>query len=284
MGRRSRRCSLQSSPSRTPAIRPRTTRRPDLGSRWRSTAIPPTAPGASWTRSSRPTWRSCARSRRRTRPAAATRRTRFRSTWRRARSPAPPDRPLGCGRSRTGTSPTSATRALACPLADRCTTSTDRPLDPRRPLRATASACSRAADRPGVEGRLHSDPPEGRAQDQSSDATPPRRPPRPRPRAHQSRCRLLAAGCRGEPRQARDARCHPPHLRVCGQYRLTPERAGHTTRSAPIATREGTTRPTPGQPKPQRSVIPPTSTTANRPPDARRRTSRLPKRRSTPAS
>ncbi len=108
MGRRSRRCSLKSSPSRTPAIRPRTSRRPDPRSRWPSTAIPPTAPGASWTRSSRPTRRSCARSRRRTRLAAATRRTRLGSTWRRARSPAPPDRPPGCDRSRTGTSPTSA--------------------------------------------------------------------------------------------------------------------------------------------------------------------------------
>jgi hypothetical protein len=61
-------------------------------------------------------------------------------------------------------------------------------LDPRRPLRAAAHPCSRAADRPGVEGRLHSDPPESRTEDQPSDATPARRPPRSCPRAHQSRC------------------------------------------------------------------------------------------------
>ena len=69
-------------------------------------------------------------------------------------------------------------------------------VDPRRPLRAAASACSRAADRPGVEGRLHSDAAEGRAQDQSSDATPPRRPPAP--------------GSAGTPKSMPTSRCWLP--------------------------------------------------------------------------
>ena len=120
-------------------------------------------------------------------------------------------------------------------------------LDPRRPLRAAAHPRSRAADRPGLEGRLHSNPPEGRTQDQSPDATPARRPPRPRPRAHQSRCRLHSAGCRGEPRQARDARCHPPHRRLGGQYRLTPAGDGAPPLSALTAIHDPThaARPNP---------------------------------------
>jgi len=108
-----------------------------------------------------------------------------------------------------------------------------RALDPRRRLRATAHPRPRAADRPGVEGRLHRDPPKGGAQDQPSDATPARRPSRSSPRAHQSRCRLLAVGCRGEPRQARDARCHPPHRRLGSEHRVTPEGAGHTAPQRP---------------------------------------------------
>jgi hypothetical protein len=121
---------------------------------------------------------------------------------------------------------------------------TSSPVDPRRRLRAAAHPRPRAADRPGVEGRLHGDPPESGAEDRSPDATPTRRPPRPRSRAHQSRCRLLTVGCRGEPRQARDTQCHPPHQRMGREHRVTPE--GRAT--PPLTGPQRPPRPdTPGQ-------------------------------------
>ena len=126
-----------------------------------------------------------------------------------------------------------------------------RTLDPRRSLRATAHPRSRAADRPGVEGRLHSHPPESRTQDRSPDATPPRRPPRSRPRAHQSRCRLHAVGRRSEPRQARDARCHPPHRRLGREHHVTPQGRGHTAPQRPSGPAKTRRRPTqPGRTPP----------------------------------
>ena len=62
--------------------------------------------------------------------------------------------------------------------------------------------------------------------------------------------RLLAVGCRGEPRQARDARCHPPHRRVGGKYRLSglpgPQTApGSHLPSYTAATSHPTVTPTP---------------------------------------
>ena len=139
-------------------------------------------------------------------------------------------------------------------------------LDPRRPLRTTAHPRSRAADRPGVEGRLHRDPPESRTQDRSSDATAARRSPRSRSWAHQSRCRLLTTGGRGEPRQTRDARCHPPGRRVGSKHRLTPPRKGRqglTPRSTPHRTPH---RPTQPAAEPQTTRIPPTASAASHPP------------------
>jgi hypothetical protein len=65
----------------------------------------------------------------------------------------------------------------SCPLADQCTTSTSgrsihvASTHSRRPLPTAAHPRSRAADRPGVEGRLQSHPPQSRTQDRSSDAT-----------------------------------------------------------------------------------------------------------------
>ena len=135
----------------------------------------------------------------------------------------------------------------SCPLADRCTTSPGGRSIHVGLYEQQLTARSRAADRPGVEGRLHSDPPEGRAEDQSPDATPARRSPRPRPRAHQSRRRLHSAGCRGEPRATRDARCHPPRRWVGGQYRLTPLSGDSHPLSAPhrcARTRHGVSGPT----------------------------------------
>ena len=48
-------------------------------------------------------------------------------------------------------------------------------IDPPRPATSSNSPRPRTPNRSGVEGRLHSDPPEGRAEDRSSDATPTRR-------------------------------------------------------------------------------------------------------------
>jgi len=74
-------------PGRTGGSRP--ARRPTGTSRWRSTAMPPTAPGNCSTGWRRPARTSTPRSSRRTRPAAGSPRTGSRSTWARARSPAP---------------------------------------------------------------------------------------------------------------------------------------------------------------------------------------------------
>jgi hypothetical protein len=138
--------------------------------------------------------------------------------------PARTDRPAASGRERAHRPLRASVPGM--PARQRVHHLNGWALDPRRPLRATASACSRPPDRSGVEGRLHSQPPQGRAQDQSPDPTPTRRPPRSRPRAHQSRCRLQSAGGRGEPRATCDARCHPPHRRVGAQHRLTPPETG----------------------------------------------------------
>ena len=158
----------------------------------------------------------------RTRPAAGTRRTRFRSTSRRAPSPAPPGRPprlradqgrahralrrrvLRDARSPSGAPPRQSGRSIHVGVYEQqLARARARQTDP-------AWKADYTATRPKVERKIG-----------SSDATPARRPSRPRPRAHQSRCRLLAAGCRGEPRAARDARCHPPHRSMGGKYRLS---------------------------------------------------------------
>src|SRR5450432_776384 len=128
---------------------------------------------------------------------------------------------------------------------------TSRPLDSRWPLRAAAHPRPGPADRPGVEGRLHSNPTQDRAEDRASDAPPTRRPPRPRPRPHQSRCRLLAVGCRGQPRQARDARCHPPRQRVGSEHRVTSAGAGsHRPQRPPRPAHDPTPPDTAGRPAP----------------------------------
>ena len=94
-------------------------------------------------------------------------------------------------------------------------------LDPRRPLRAATRPRSRAADRPGMEGRLHRHPPESRTQDRTPDATPTRRPPRPRSRAHESRRRLQPSRCRGEPRH--DSRRSASHTTPPGGRQVPPD-------------------------------------------------------------
>src|SRR5450631_1379119 len=134
-----------------------------------------------------------------------------------------------------------------------------------------------------MEGRLHRHPPEGRAQDQSPDAPQTRRPSRPRSRATESRCRLLTARCRGEPRQVRDARTRQPTRRAGAQQHLTHGNGAFTapelalTRLSPRVTE-------PGPPRTVRKRPPaPLSTTAGRDHTRPSRAKITPEPRSTPA-
>ncbi len=98
-GRRAARGPRRSATQPARTSRPRRERQP---SRCRSTAIPRTAPGASWTRLRASARTSCARSRRRSRLPEGSPKTTFGSTWSSARSCAPQGGPPGCARSRAG--------------------------------------------------------------------------------------------------------------------------------------------------------------------------------------
>ena len=109
-----------------------------------------------------------------------------------------------------------------CPLAGRCTSSADgRSIHVGRYEQQLQRARARARQRTSHwKADYTSTRPKGRAEDQSSDATPARRTPCPRARQHEGHRRLLVAGCRGEPRTVRDARYLIPPRRMAGQYRL----------------------------------------------------------------
>src|SRR5450755_531091 len=125
MGRQSRRCSLQSSRCRTPAIRPRTSRRAVPPGRWPSTVIPPTAPAVSWTRSSKPTWRSCAKVQAPNAPAGRYAKDAFQIDLTAGTVTCPAGRLAELRPIKNGHIAHFGNACRSCPLADRCTTSTD---------------------------------------------------------------------------------------------------------------------------------------------------------------
>ena len=106
------------------------------------------------------------------------------------------------------------TACAGCPLAAQCTTSPAGrtiTISAYEPQLARARAAQ--AD-PAWQADYTRHPTQGRTQDRSPDAAPPRRPTCPRPRHGQGRRRLLPARRRGQPGPSRHARptAHRPRL------------------------------------------------------------------------
>ena len=94
----------------------------------------------------------------------------------------------------------------SCPLFAQCTTGSTGPTIGLGPHEQHIARGRERQTDPGVAGRLHSDPPEDRAEDRSSDATPTRRTPCPCPRSHKGERRLQSPRSHSQPRTPRNPR------------------------------------------------------------------------------
>jgi hypothetical protein len=149
-----------------------------------------------------------------------------------------------------------------CALAEKCTSSrSGRTIHLGEHERQLAAARNRQTD---LALRLHTDPSQGRTQNQPPHAQKTRRPPRPRTRNHQGRRRLPAARRRREPRQARRARPQPPTNRMGAQHQLSTTNRPQTPPHAPTHAHP----PSTNTPDPNRRAHPATtSRTPSQPPN-----------------